>query len=314
MFKKIHWNKWGFIPAVVLTIASALLLQIMAKTPRWPLHFGLDGIPNRFGSSNELWILVFFQVIFIAAMACLDEGMLRLRTRKFNIAGIIVSGFGGIMFNVLLQTFYAGQQSAPRLSPHFHAWMIASFLLPGLASYILERFRKYPENESIPSHPFTMPDLTQRNWIYWENYNPWWINALLTGVLVMVAAPRLMILHSNFQFDMILLSAFILISIFIGGFQLIINSQQFSVTFGWLKIPCLKIKMTNIATVEAVEFNALTRFGGWGFKYTPWGGWGFILGNNGVMLRTKKDRRFTISTKKPEIVAEIIKKVIAGQN
>lgn len=309
MFNKIYWNKWGFIPAVVFVIASCLLLQIMDKTPRWPLHFNLDGIPNRFGSSNELWILVFFQIIFIVAMVGLDEEMVRLRTRRFNTAGIMVSGFGGIMFNVLLQTFYAGQQSSQRLSPHFLAWLIASFLIPGIAAYILECFRHYPENETIKPRQFTMPDLTQSNWIYWEHYNPWWNNALLIGILIMVTAPRLMILRINFQLDIFLLPLFILISIFIGGFQLIVNSQQLSVTFGWLRIPCLKIKTTNIATVEVVEFNALTRFGGWGIKYTTWGGWGFILGNNGVLLHTKKGRKFTISTKEPELVAKIIKKV-----
>ncbi len=313
MPEKIHWNKWGFVPSLACLSAAVILLAVMSQTPRWPLHFGGNGIPNRFGDSRELWGMVVFQVFLMVAMAFLDEGMLSVRKWYFNIAGAIAAFVSGIFLMAITLSFYSGAEG--RQVVHMTWWILGAGTLPAGLAYGLEALRHYPETppEVIKTAP--IPAIPGGNWCYWEHFNPWWFNGLLG--MVGLGIPFTGIMNAThfkpWWAVLVQLLVVALVIIPMGGIYLSLNREKLSIQFGWLKIPCLALKVADIRSVELVEINPLKQFGGWGIRYGLGCGWGFILGNRGIKLVTARGRRITISMKNPEAVASLLQPPVKDQ-
>jgi len=302
MLKQIHWNKWGFIPSLLLLAASIVILLLMADAPRWPLHFTADGTPNRYGSSRELWSLVTLQIFLILAMACLDEGMTMLRKWQFHIAGAIAGFLSGVFGAAIFYSYHVGHTN--HKEPYILFGVLGFGVLAALCSWLLESIRRYPQETHPSVRVSSLPDLTSKNWFYWEHVNPAWLNWMLLFVLIGIASISLT--TPNFSILPIILIGAVTIPL-IGGIYFTLTPQQLNIRFGWLKIPVLKLKTANIKTVETLEINPLRDFGGWGIRYGIKTGWGFILGSSCVRLETLSGRKITISLTNPDQVVRIIR-------
>ena len=85
-----------------------------------------------------------------------------------------------------------------------------------------------------------------------------------------------------------------------------LTPEKLTVRAGIFGLPLLRLKLANVATVEVVWFSALGDFGGWGFYRYSFSqrAWGlFLSGGRGVIVQTKKGRRFLIGSKAPEKLA-----------
>jgi len=305
MLKQIHWNKWGFIPSLLLLTASIAILLLMADSPRWPYLFSCSGTPGRYGNNMELWNLVIFPCFFILGLAYLDEGLLLARKWQYNIAGATAAFQTGTNFAALLLIHYIETNSP--LTPYIIMTGPLIFgLFCAICAWLLESLRRYPQEIPPPVKISQLPDLTSKNWFYWEHCNPEWLNGMLIfmslGVLAIGLTKPLLIIFNLLLVSIILLP-------FIGGFYFTLTPQQLSIKFGWLKIPVLKLHTANIKTVEAIEINPLRDFGGWGIRYSLGTGWGFILGSSCVRVAMLSGRKITISLSNPALVVDLFNRI-----
>ncbi len=307
MLKQIHWNKIGLLPAIFLTLASGALLAWMSRHPLWPLHFNGAGNPDRFGSIRELAPLASIQIWIVALCAGLDEGFVRSGKRLFNIAGALAAFVCGEFFFVLAATAAVGQMERPRLPFHFF-WLGLGFgLLTGALAYAMERFRHYPDRKETTRKP-ALPDVGQRQWVYWEKVDLGWMNY----VLLMGLAPLAVSLRMT-PVSLFAIIGILLIVLFLGGFSLSLTPKRLVLHLGLLRIPVLRMPIEKITAVEAIHFDPMKNFGGWGFKYSRTYGWGFIWKDRGVRIHTTRGRRITVSSEHPEELAGLLNRLIVSE-
>ncbi len=305
--KKVDWKKWGLLPGVAAMGVSAVLLLLMRGDASWPLHFNLYGAPDRWGKSSELWLLLFVQIILLIMFFVMDEGIRKAET-KHNFTGAIASGISVSLTATLCFGYWIGVSGGSGQ----HSWLIPVTLSAGIAAGVLafwlDRLRPQPEHRSVPARK--LPDLSRGNWFYWESFNPGWMNAMLYLSLLLLLIVFLSVPGTGWMRLMfIAISGFV--ALFLGGFQFTINATRLCVSIGYLRIPCFRVKLENISSVEVVQFNPIARFGGLGFRYSPWAGWGLISSGSGVQLETRSGRRLTISCEEPELIVALLKQVAA---
>lgn len=308
MLKNIHWNKVGLLPAILLTLATGALLVWMSRYPTWPVHFNAAGNPTRFGSIRELAPLVMIEVWIIALCAGLDEGFVRSSKRLFNIAGALAAFTCGEFLFVLATTAAVGQTENPRLPFHFFWLSIGFGLLAGVVAYGMEWFRKYPEQKEATRKP-VLPNVNQRQWVYWEKVNVGWLNYTLLMGLMPLAVSLFLVPVSTIT-TLCCIVGILLIVLCLGGFSLSLTPKRLVLHLGFLRIPVLRMPVEKMASVEAIYFDPMKNFGGWGLRHSRKYGWGFIWNDKGIQIHTKRNRRITISSEHPEELASLLNRLL----
>ena len=312
--KRIHWDKWGFIPALVLSIATILLWLFMMQTPRWPLHFNADGVANCYGDILALWSLIVLQAIVIIIMGALDEQIYRYGSRRWNIAGAIAAFLAGMGMALLVSIYLAAQAEPVRVPGGLLFRVFGSGIAGALVAYILEQFRTYPGPAKVSvAETVPPPEFSGKDWTCREHVSSAWIDFMLFGAGLLFALGSIVVLLEDFYLWPV--SAFIAVFALIcliasRGFFVTLTPERLLVRLGIFRIPVLNLRTADIIAAEATEFNAISCFGGWGINYTPWGGWGFVTGRRGVEIRTRKGRRITLSSEHGAELAAILKQVI----
>jgi hypothetical protein len=67
-----------------------------------------------------------------------------------------------------------------------------------------------------------------------------------------------------------------------------------------------KYSIDQIEKLELIEYNSLTKFGGWGIRYN-FTMWAYNVGGKYGLIVTLKDKKFLIGTQKPEEMQKAIK-------
>ncbi|WP_373523765.1 hypothetical protein [Aquiflexum sp.] len=67
-----------------------------------------------------------------------------------------------------------------------------------------------------------------------------------------------------------------------------------------------KYSTDQIKKLELIEYNSLTKFGGWGIRFN-FAMWGYNVGGKHGLIVTLKDKKFLIGTQKPEEMQKAIK-------
>ena len=144
-------------------------------------------------------------------------------------------------------------------------------------------------------------------WVYWEKQNPllWRCLSVLITVFLVGAAGDF---AKRSDYGGVVFFAFLAIFFMSGydGFHVVLTPGKLAVRLGRFGLPLLRLKLANVAKAEVVWFSALGDFGGWGFYRYSFSqrAWGlFLSGGRGVIVQTKKGRRFLIGSNTPEKLA-----------
>ncbi len=306
MRKSIHWDKWGLIPAALLIAGMVAILLRMDPTAAWAVHFNWDGTPNRFANVGELFYLAVIAFVVFFAMAAMDEGLVQLGIGKWNVAGAIGTFSSAILFGAIFMIFRAGPEPGSHL-PGGHAFLLLGFaLFCGGLALALDMLRRYPEPE-IESPPFTLPDLTRKNWAYWERFRLPWVDVLLATTFLPIAAGVWLFSPSKPLVFQWMTTAFLVLPLlFLGGMTLVVNRERLVVRFGLFRIPLFRVRLARIHAVREERINPIRDFGGLGIRYSFWRGWGVIFGRDCVAFTSSSGRKITVSSRRPALLAALL--------
>ena len=92
-----------------------------------------------------------------------------------------------------------------------------------------------------------------------------------------------------------------------GGLRAVVTPRRLVLRAGYLGLPLLRLTTTEIVDVSVPAFDPLRDFGGWGVRRGLCGElagvWAFNLAGAGVLVRTRKGRRYLIGSDRPEPLA-----------
>ena len=310
---KFHWDKWGMLPALLFTLGLAYVsLVLMGDESRWPVHFNASGAADAWESAHGgLPFVVIVHLIVLAIFFLLDEAFVGFG--RWNFIAPLAAWSSGTIFGMFLEAYWTmSPEAASPIPLPFSVWFWTMNGLGVFLAWALNGLRRPPAPAPASGEPARkLPDWsTQTSWFYWERVEGRWMDAILVLVVLLLGIclwrfpPR-----SLLEMAVIVGPAALCVLVF-GGFHVFIDRERIQLRWGWLRIPCLNVRMADLVEAEVVEFGALRRFCGYGIRYGPKVGWGFVLRDNGVFLKTRKGRRVTISVKDPKYVAELISRAM----
>ena len=142
-----------------------------------------------------------------------------------------------------------------------------------------------------------------------QRFNQWWIYAALGGVFIIVSLPLLTnyekLLHNSTARIAFLISFFVMfivgVIIFIIRLHTRIDEKGIHYRFTPFHSKQHLILWNDISNVYVRKYNAMTEYGGYGFRGTIFksGGKAFnVLGNIGIQIILKNEKKILIGTQK----------------
>jgi hypothetical protein len=313
---KPHHPWWTHLPAVGCVAAAGVLLANFAPQGPVPVHFGLDGRADRWGSVIELWLaLVGVPLGIIIGSAFLDEVYARTEDRKrFNWLSLLDEGVVGFFLGM---TIHVAPQLAAR-EPELKGFFIPSLTLAAAAmaaAAVLERMRPH-HPAPPPSSPTALSELSPTlrraiaegaDWRHEETQNPWWVSVAVIGASLAMAIGAVVFYILSPWLTLLLAIPAVAMVAFYGGLRITVDADRLVVSLGLGNIPLRKLPLDQIASVAVVNFSPLADFGGWGIRYS-WRKrtWGYFLrGRVGVRIETVKGKRYLLGSDEPERLAAI---------
>ncbi len=305
MHKTFHWNKWGLLPATLLTLATNGVLFWMSGYPSWPIRFALNGHPLFPGNASDFYPLVIIQIIILGFCARFNKRLEREGNRRANIAGALAAFACGDFFFVLMALVLTRKTETSHL-PFYFFWLGLGFgLLMAALAYGLEQLRRYPPKKEMSIETIT-DEVIQRHRAYSERVTIEWLNyTLLVGSM-----PLMLCLWQIPEPIIKSIGGVLFLVLFIGEFGLSLTSKRLMLHLGFLHIPILRIPIGKIVRVDVLNSGQMQDFGCWGLRYSPKYGWGFIWSDKGIQIHTTRGRRITVSSVHSEELATLLKRLI----
>jgi hypothetical protein len=249
---RLHHPLWTHVPAVLL-----VAITVTAFWRAWPLpdpapvHFGGNGLPDRWGSSWEMPIIIsFVSLAAIGISLAVDETWARSEQHKrfnwFSLADELLVAF----LTVTSLQYIATLEDQPYIV-RVDWWQMFGFVMVGaIAATVLEIARPHrlaasvpdPKDTNKPVGQIRIPPMAGKKWAYWESQNPrytrWLFPLFGAGLLVLGIsswgdnpwAPPLAIL----------MGATVLLTCS-GGFRTTVTPSRLTVRGGLIGIPLLKL-------------------------------------------------------------------------
>jgi hypothetical protein len=309
---KLHYAWWTHLPAAACIVINVGLLLNTQLPARVPLDFE-NGLLGRWGSPLDLWLsMLGWPLLLLIGSAMLDEYYARHeQVRHFAWASLVDELLIGLLVGKNVKMLPQLSNPEPVLS----GWWPVALVFAGGAvalAVLLELLRPHlPSADRVVDVAALAKEIQPQfqpggRWVYWEKQNPlWWrcLDILLTVLFIAIAVDVAKESDSGWLF-----SAFLamLTASGYGGLYIALTPEKLTVRAGLFGLPLLRLKLANVAKVEVVWFSALGDFGGWGlYRYSlSQHAWGlFLSGGRGVIVQTKKGRRFLIGSKTPEKLA-----------
>ena len=313
--KAIH-PLWIHLPAIMVILALVIILVLTGPLPEQaPIHFDINGQPDSYGSPLIVLILIMLMMVFFIAISILiDELWARQEKKKtFNWLSLfddfVLGGIGGTTLG------YLGVLSES--TPVFEFPWVEVVLVCGSATIlavILEFVRPYRKYklavaaENVDGIKSDMDNIIKSGQplIYWESQNPSYNTALavllpLVFIGVAIATSFLAIWVSVLYVILALLSFMMY-----GGFRTMINQDVLLIKLGVVGIPLLKIKISDVTSVETHNFSPLKDFGGYGIRMNREMKAYFLNGNRGVKLTMADGKKYLIGSDHPERLAAVV--------
>jgi hypothetical protein len=310
---KLHHPLWMHLPALACIAINVGLLLSAHLPARVPIDFN-NGLPDSWGSPLDLWLsMICWPLLLVIGSAVLDESWARIeqQQRRFNWISLLDECVIGFLLGKNMMMVPQLSKPEPALS---ESWPL-TLLIAGVAvalAVLLELRRPYrPARETEVDVAGLAQSIQHQfqpggRWFYWET-----MDSLSSRFLaVIIAVPSLVFAGEcakKSHYGGVVFFAFLavfLVSCY-GGVHIALTPGQFTVR-GRFGLPLLRLKLANVAKVEVVTFSGPLDFGGWGFyRYTfRLHAWGlYVWGGGGVIVQTKKGRRFLIGSKSPEKLA-----------
>jgi hypothetical protein len=310
---KLHYAWWTHLPAMAC-IAINIGLLLYTKLPaRVPLDFE-NGLIGRWGSPLELWIsMLGWPLLILIGSAVLDEYYARHeQVRRFAWASLVDELLIGLLVGRNVQMIPQLSNPEPVLEGWWPVALVFACVAVALAAF-LELRRPYVLSVNKPVDVGALAKDIQPQfqpggrWVYWEKQNPIWWRCLFVLLTVFFVGAAVNFAKTS---DYGGVAFFAFLAMFFmsgyGGLYVALTPEKLTVRAGIFGLLLLRLKLANVAKVEVVWFSALGDFGGWGcyrysFSQRAWGL--FLSGGRGVIVQTKKGRRFLIGSKSPEKLA-----------
>jgi hypothetical protein len=281
-----------------------------------PVHFGGNGLPDRWGSPWELPLVIsLVTLVAIAVSFAVDETWARSERRKrFNWFALIDELFVAFLATVAFQYVVAVAEE-PFLVRQSWFLTIGVMIAAGLAAVTLELLR--PTRLCAPviwkgtgavDEDFEIGEIGGRNWAYWESQNPrytrWYIPIFGIGLIALGLrtwddALWAAVLAVGMGLVVLLTCA--------GGFRVSVTREHLTLRGGLLGLPLLRLALQEIATADVHEFSPLADFGGYGIRRNGQMKAFFLEGNTGVRVTTTGRKAYLLGSERPGRLAAVIR-------
>ena len=323
MDRKIIHPLWVHIPAlaclVVLIVYTVTSLPLPASVP---VHFGLNGVPDRYGSPWEATgIIIGISVLFIVISVVLDELWARQeKVKTFNwlslLDDIVIGSMTGINIGYLVYLNSGDEQFG-----FPWGWFALVCGVAVLAAVILETrrpFRLWAGQVAAGENTALKAEITGRietgaAFMYWDSQNPFYVSLLsivlplvlvISGVLSWVSEPWVSVL---------LIIVGLLLVVPNGGQRTVVTREKLIVLWGIVGIRVLKLSMDEITGAGLHEFSPLKDFGGYGIRFNREMTAYYLRGSKGVKLETAGGRKYLVGSDRPEDLLAVIRTVLESR-
>jgi hypothetical protein len=310
---------WTHLP--VLGLLGYLGIRLITAGPlpsRAPVHFGLSGQPDSWGSpwltfGLTIGLSVFFGIIGLI----LDEVWARSEKRKsFNWLSLLDELVAGGLVGVSLGYLDLLTTGRTVFTFPWNDCLLTAGAAAALA-IILELIRPFRPNAPTFAAEDTSAlekELAQRladkqALVYWQSQNPRWAN------IVSIALPVVLWLLAAFMWfihpweSLLFLVLGLAFGMLYGGLRTIVTRESVIVRLGLPGIRVLKIATAEIATAEILEFSPIKDFGGYGIRFNGKMFAYYLRGNRGIKISLHHGIQYLIGSDHPEQMLAVIKAV-----
>jgi hypothetical protein len=310
---------WTHIPVLGLLVYLAVRLIIAGSLPaNAAIHFGSNGEPNGFGSP---WLLfgttLGTSILFGILSIVFDEVWAKNEKRKsFNWISLFDDLIAGFLVGISLGYLRYLESGLTDFNFPLNEVLITIGAAVGSA-IILELLRPFRLNPQVFPTVDTVTmekELRQRlqedrAFIYWQSQNPTWFSLITIAVPLVMIAVAVSMWFIQPWFVLLYGAIALAISLLNGGMRTIVTREMLSVKLGLFGIRVLKIKTSEIASSEVMEFSPIKDFGGYGIRFNRKMYAYFLKGNRGIKITLGHGMQYLIGADQPEQMLAVIKAV-----
>jgi hypothetical protein len=316
MNRKLYHPLWRHLPAAAALLAFLVYWTVKGPFPgRVPVHFGIDGMPNQYGSAWEAGGLVIgLSVLFILTSVIIDELWARQEKAKtFNwlslIDDIVIGALAGIDIGYLV---YLKNGDTVFNFPWIYLGLVAGSTI--ILSILLEKLRPYrpfPRILADQDNPAWQAELFRQTkdnapFVYWDTQNPLYVSLISTIVPLVMLVAAVLVWFSQPWVAVVLIIVSLPMIIFYGGQRTLVTRQNVMVRYGIFGLKVLQLKTAEIVGVEVHEFAPPRDFGGYGIRFNREMTAYYLRGNRGVKLTTAQGKKYLIGSDNAGRLAGVI--------
>ena len=311
---------WTHLLAVFVLLGTITytILSMPLPDPA-PIHFDIHGQPNRYGSPwTSTVMLIGLALLYIVLSIWLDELWARQEKQKtFNWMALIDDFTVAAL--AATQITYVNMLTS---SNHIYTfpWLIVLYwsgMVTGLA-LILEKIRPYRHYEIN----LAIEDVSQvkaevstilksgQPLAYWEVQNPAYSSALAVIVPILMVVVAVSAWSEVPWLSILIALIGLALTTIYGGFRTSVTRNALTIRMGIWGIRLLKLKTTDISSVEVHSYSPLRDFGGYGIRFNKEMKAYFLRGNRGVKITTPAGKKYLIGSDHPERLAAAIDIII----
>lgn len=297
MKQKLIHPLWVHLPAL------AVLLGAFATAnwggPTW-LSIHKYGAKAQRGLGDDVILILLMGLACIALSAYGDELWARQETRKrFNWLSLIDEALVGFLASTLVAS-----------AMQFPLWALPVGAVA--LAVILELMRPYRPFEQRIVHEDTSAierhiqksKLEGKAWVYWDVQNPVWMIIIAVGCGTGMVCVGVAALRQTPWLAGVLVAIGLFLFGLIGGMRTSLTSERIEVRMGLFKM--LTIPLADVASADAHTFSPLREYGGYGIRYGHGVKAFYFSGNRGVMITTKRGKKYLIGSDHADRLAAAI--------
>ncbi len=141
----------------------------------------------------------------------------------------------------------------------------------------------------------------------------WWLILLLVGIDVVTVIAFVVALPQMQPGYILLMSLPLLAATALLWYSHLVTEVRYNglfIRYVPFHLSFVEIPLADVQSVDAVTYNPIRDYGGWGIKYGKGGKAYNVMGNRGVKIVYSNGRHILIGSQKPEELAQAVRSVI----
>ena len=283
-----------------------------------PIHFGVSGAPDNYGSPwLAFGLAIGLSVFYIALSTFLDELWIRQERKKsFNWLSLMDEFAVGIIAGTNIGYIrYLNSGAASYSFPWTTVLLVTgiSIILAVVLDY-LRPFTEYPHHVTIEDTSALEAELASKAkgdnpFLYWDAQNPLWVTLLTILVPIGMIVGGIYAWFDTIWVAVLLFVIGLFIASIYGGQRTLVTCESVKVRYGILGIRILNLKTSEITHVDLHQFSPLRDFSGYGIRYGGGMKAHFLSGGRGVKLTLASGRKYLLGSDHPDMLAAVIRAV-----